>query len=92
MLSGLHFLIYDTFSFRTERLKASLMREGATVHVTGSIFAALKLAEELAVRTVFVPFRADPATHLLCEQLDRLGIAKIFTGSSLKADALRFAA
>lgn len=92
MLSGLHFLIYDTHSARTERLKASLMREGATVHVTGSILAALQLAEELDVHTVFVPFRADPATQLLCEQLDRLDVRKIFTGSSPKADALRFAA
>ena len=92
MLSGYQFLIYDSHSVRTERLKESLMREGATVHVTGSIFTALKLSEELDVHTVFVPFRADPATQLLCEQLDRMGVRKIFTGSSPKADALRFAA
>ena len=92
MLSGYHFLIYDTYSSRTERLKASLVREGAIVHVTGSIFVVLQLAEELHVHTVFVLFRADPATQLLYEQLDRMGVRKIFTGSSLKADALRFAA
>jgi hypothetical protein len=90
-LSGSRILIYDSHSNKTERLKASLVREGATVHVTGSVVAALQLAEEMGVHTAFVPFRADPATRMLCEQLDRLRIPKIFTGSSPRADDLRLA-
>ncbi len=91
-LLGLHYLIYDTPSIKTERLKACLVREGATVCVTSSVITAFEKLEERRVDTVFVAYRADTATRSLCAQLDMLRIPKIYTGSSPLADALRFAA
>ncbi len=91
-LSGSRYLIYDTPSPRTDRLRSSLVREGATVRVTNSIMVAMQAALGEEIDTVFVAYRADTATQMLCEQLDRLRIPKIFTGSSPQADALRIVA
>jgi hypothetical protein len=65
-LTGFHYLIYDTPSLKTERLRASLLREGATVRVTSSIITAFAQLDERCVDAAFVAYRSDPATRSLC--------------------------
>jgi hypothetical protein len=91
-LSGRHYLVYDAASPSTDRLKASLVREGATVHVTSSILVAQRYVDERSIDAAFVPFRGDAATASLCKRLDRQRIPKIFTGSSPRVDQWRLVA
>jgi PleD family two-component response regulator len=82
-LSGQNILIFDTSTTAACNLRASLVAEGATVHVVSTAQCALMLLERKRIHAAFVASFPPVESHELCNRLRDLKIPQIHTGSYL---------
>ena len=82
-LSGQNILIFDTSTTAACNLRASLVAEGATVHVVSTAQCALMLLERKRIHAAFVASFPPVESHELCNRLRDLKILQIHTGSYL---------
>jgi hypothetical protein len=58
-------------------LRARLVESGATVHVV-SVAGASLLVHQKQIDSAFIAANLDDSTQQLCEEMDSLGIARVF--------------
>ena len=73
-LSGKNILIFDTPTTAACNLRASLVAEGATVHVVSTAQCALTLLERKRIHAAFVASFPPVESHELCNRLRDLKI------------------
>ena len=88
-LFGQNILIFDTPTTAPCNLRASLVAEGATVHVVSTAKSALLLLERKRIHAAFVACFPAIESHGLCNRLRDLRIPQILTGSHSQADRSR---
>ena len=88
-LSGKNILVFDTPSTGACNLRASLVAEGATVHVVSTAQCALMLLERKRIHAAFVASFPPVESHELCNRLSDLKIPQIHTGSYLPTGGMK---